>query len=203
MPKLRVRLGPGNPSEAERNEHNATHLPFRATQPSQFRLWRARNADGLLLHAPKDGERLLTVEEQMVTMQGRLEQVLTIEVNITDPLGACVVRHASWLLNRYRVKHDGIPRHQRKATMWVSGRALSGLLESAKADETEVRRPRASSLPDPWHRRPAQHRWNSQKMKDLVVTAWRMIQNRTILTEARLRRRYIACAMLQKHGPYP
>ena len=51
-------------------------------------------------------------------------------------------------------------------------------------------------------RRLVQHRWNSQKMKDLVVTAWRMIQNRTILTEPRLLRSYVACAMLQKHGPY-
>ena len=37
------------------------------------------------------------VEEQIETIRGRLEQLLKIEIHITDPIVSCVVRHASWL----------------------------------------------------------------------------------------------------------
>ena len=58
------------------------------------------------------------VEGQVRTIRGRLEQVLEIEINITDSIVPWVVRHTSWLLNRYSVKLDGYApyRHQRKAT---------------------------------------------------------------------------------------
>ena len=39
------------------------------------------------------------VEGQIRTIRGRLDQVLQIEINITDPIVPWVVRHASWLVN--------------------------------------------------------------------------------------------------------
>ena len=49
------------------------------------------------------------LEGPIRTIRGRLEQLLKIETNITDPVDPRVVRHASWLLNWYRVKLDVYP----------------------------------------------------------------------------------------------
>ena len=39
------------------------------------------------------------VEGQIRTIRGRLDQVLQIEINITDPTVPWVVRHACWLVD--------------------------------------------------------------------------------------------------------
>ena len=65
------------------------------------------------------------VERQIRAVRGRLEQVLKIEINITDPIVPWVVRHASWLLNRYSQDRRFFPilPHRRKAIRRGSGRA--------------------------------------------------------------------------------
>ena len=67
-----------------------------------------------------------SVEGQIRTIKGRLELVLKIEINITDPIAPWVVRHASWLLNGYSVKVDGYSPYRAikgKAIRRRSGRA--------------------------------------------------------------------------------
>ena len=59
--------------------------------------------DNILEHAPKCSSASmgaievasLLVEEQIRTIRGRLEQVLKVDINITDPIVSCVVLHAS------------------------------------------------------------------------------------------------------------
>ena len=70
------------------------------------------------------------VEEHIRTMTGREEQMLKIEINITDPIVPWAVRHASWLLNRYRVKLDDFSPH-RVIKGWPHGGEVVELGEQA------------------------------------------------------------------------
>ena len=65
------------------------------------------------------------VEGQIRTIRRRLEQSQKIEINITDLSVPWVVRHVSWLLNRYRVKLGFSPCRapQREATRRRRSRA--------------------------------------------------------------------------------
>ena len=52
-------------------------------------------------------------------------------------------------------------------------------------------------------RRPGQHRWSSQKVKELVGSPRERTPKKTKMMEPRFPRRYITWALLQKHGPHP
>ena len=128
------------------------------------------------------------VERETRTVRGRLEQVLKIDINITDPIFPWVVRLASWLLNWYRVKLDG--------SAWSMARQ-SGKVRHLIADADGVQIARSMQRP------PMQHRWNSQKVKDLVGNQWEMTPKKTKLMKPKFPRRYITRAMVHKHGHYP
>ena len=51
----------------------------------------------------------------------------------------------------------------------------------------------------PIQRRPMQHRWNAQKVKDWVGTPWEMMPEKTELMEPTFPRRFTTLAVEQKH----
>ena len=137
-----------------------------------------------------------------------------------------VVRHASWLLHRCRVKLDGYTPYRA-----ISGRPKGGEVDElseqvhwkvqgmmhqkfedqcrgtwfdkAERSLTSSQVPTGVRIAKSVQRRLLQDRWNSQKVKDLVGTPWEMMPKRTKLMEPRFPLMNITWAMVQKHGPCP
>ena len=81
----------------------------------------------------------------------------------------------------------------------------AGVLEYGKSKRrdwtnTLSKMPTECTLQNPYKREPEQHRWNSQKAKDLGGTPWEMMPEGTKLVERRFSRRYITWDKLPR-GP--
>ena len=71
-----------------------------------------------------------------------------------------------------------------------------------RSDQTLIAHADGVHLARSRQRQPVQHRWNSQKIIELVSTLREMMPKTTKLMEPRFPRRYVAWAVVQKHALY-
>ena len=145
------------------------------------------------------------LDRQIRTIRGRSEQVLDVDLNITDPIVPWVVRHASWLVYRHRVKLDGHSPYRA-----IKGRPHGGeAVELGEQVHWKVPRLTLQKFEDRWRpwvgkaermdenlitdvddvdtsiqRRHPQHRWNWQKVRE-VNTTWGRVT--ALLEDTRMR----------------